>query len=59
MAKLRRVAKLGLGGPAGAGTQGISWIHETDLHRLIERAIVNEAMHGTYVASCAVSGVAG
>src|SRR5262249_44823816 len=30
---------------------GISWIHETDLNRLFERALNNPAMRGAYVAS--------
>lgn len=51
MSKLRLIARLGLGGRVASGTQGLSWIHETDLHRLIERAIVDESMHGVYVAS--------
>jgi uncharacterized protein (TIGR01777 family) len=51
MSKLTLLTKLGLGGRVASGTQGISWIHETDLQRLIERAIVDDAMHGVYVAS--------
>jgi uncharacterized protein len=49
--KLRLLARLGLGGRIGSGTQGISWIHETDLDRLFERALVDPAMHGAYIAS--------
>ncbi len=48
---LRLVAKLGLGGPAGPGTQGMSWLHELDMNRLFERAISLETMQGVYIAS--------
>ena len=48
---LSRLAKLGLGGKIGSGTQGISWIHETDLNRLFERALTDSAMQGAYIAS--------
>lgn len=33
---LRRLCRLGLGGPQGNGRQLFSWIHETDLARMIE-----------------------
>jgi uncharacterized protein len=29
----------------------MSWIHETDLNRLFERALTNERMQGAYIAS--------
>jgi NAD dependent epimerase/dehydratase family enzyme len=29
----------------------MSWIHETDLNRLFERALVDSEMQGTYIAS--------
>jgi len=45
------LARIGLGGRAGDGTQGISWIHETDLNRLFERALSNSSMQGAYIAS--------
>jgi uncharacterized protein len=48
---LRLVAKMGLGGRVGSGRQGISWIHETDLNRLIERGLTEDAMQGAYIAS--------
>ena len=51
LTKLKRIARLGLGGRVGSGTQGISWIHETDLNRLIDRAIANPAMRGVYISS--------
>ena len=45
------LARLGLGGRAGHGRQWMSWLHETDLNRLIEQAISDPSMHGVYVAS--------
>ena len=51
LSTLKLIARLGLGGRVGAGTQGMSWIHETDLNRLVERAIFDEAMKGVYIAS--------
>lgn len=45
------LARFGLGGTIGSGTQGMSWIHEADLNRLFERALGNTEMRGTYVAS--------
>lgn len=51
LSKLAPIAKLGLGGRAGSGTQGMSWIHERDMNRLIERGLTDEAMRGAYVAS--------
>lgn len=51
LARLRMVAKLGLGGKIGSGNQGMSWIHEADMNRLFERALTDQAMHGPYIAS--------
>lgn len=48
---LRRVAKLGLGGRVGSGTQGISWIHERDMCRVFEDALINAARDGVYIAT--------
>ena len=45
------LARLGLGGKVGNGTQGMSWIHETDMNRLFERGLTNSAMQGAYIAS--------
>lgn len=45
------LAKIGLGGKIGSGTQGMSWIHEADLNRLFERGLTDSEMNGTYVAS--------
>lgn len=51
MVKLSMLARLGLGGKAGSGTQGMSWIHERDMNRLFLRAIADESMEGAYIAS--------
>lgn len=51
LARLAPLVRLGLGGTIGSGTQGMSWIHETDLNRLIQRALADPAMHGAYIAS--------
>jgi NAD dependent epimerase/dehydratase family enzyme len=45
------LARLGLGGKVGSGTQGMSWIHEADMNRLFERGLMNPAMQGIYIAS--------
>lgn len=49
---LRRLAPLarwGLGGTVGHGRQGLSWIHEFDMTRLIIRGLADESMRGIYV----------
>jgi uncharacterized protein (TIGR01777 family) len=51
LARLVPLARIGLGGTVGSGTQGMSWIHETDLNRLFERAMLNPEMSGAYIAS--------
>ena len=43
--------RLGLGGTVGSGKQGMSWIHETDMNRLFERALSDGGMSGAYIAS--------
>jgi uncharacterized protein len=48
---LTTLARLGLGGRVGSGQQGLSWIHETDLNRLFERALIEPTMRGAYIAS--------
>lgn len=45
------IARLGLGGRVGKGTQGMSWIHEHDLNKLFANAITNDSMSGIYIAS--------
>lgn len=51
LVKLKRIAKLGLGGKVGKGRQGISWIHEFDLNEIIYQAITNSKYQGVYIAS--------
>jgi len=51
LSKLAPLARCGLGGAVGSGRQGMSWIHEVDLNRLIERGLTDESMIGVYVAS--------
>ncbi len=51
LATLGWLARLGLGGKVGSGSQGMSWIHEDDLNALFGAAVTNEAMDGVYVAS--------
>ena len=51
LARLRFLVRLGLGGRVGAGTQGMSWIHETDMNRLFERGLTDPTMQGAYIVS--------
>ena len=51
MGKLRMLARLGLGGRVASGRQGMSWIHEVDMNRIIEHAISDDRMRGMYIAS--------
>jgi uncharacterized protein (TIGR01777 family) len=51
LARLVLLARLGLGGTIGSGTQGMSWIHEMDMNRLFERALSDRTMQGPYIAS--------
>jgi len=51
MPKLSLIARVGLGGKSGSGTQGMSWIHEHDMDRLFLRAIDDASMRGVYVAT--------
>jgi NAD dependent epimerase/dehydratase family enzyme len=51
LSRLRTVVRLGFGGRIGPGTQGMSWIHELDLNRLIDRALIDSKMEGPYIAS--------
>ena len=49
--RLARLARFGLGGKAGDGKQGFSWIHELDMNQLFVRAIADSTMHGAYIAT--------
>ncbi len=51
LATLAWLARLGLGGRIGRGTQGMSWIHETDMNSLFEHGLLNSSMQGVYIAS--------
>jgi uncharacterized protein (TIGR01777 family) len=51
LARLRALVRFGMGGRVGCGTQGISWIHETDLNRLFECALWDASMQGVYLAT--------
>ena len=51
LSRLSFLARIGLGGPSGNGKQGISWIHEEDMNRIFERAIIDESMRGVYVVT--------
>jgi uncharacterized protein len=49
--RLARLVRWGLGGRVGHGRQGISWIHEHDMNRLLVRAASDAGMKGTYLAT--------
>jgi uncharacterized protein (TIGR01777 family) len=51
LARLQTLVRLGLGGRVGRGTQGMSWIHETDMNRLFERGLTDAGMQGAYIAT--------
>lgn len=51
LATLGLIARLGLGGKVGKGTQGMSWIHEKDLNSLFAEAIADDSMSGVYIVS--------
>jgi uncharacterized protein (TIGR01777 family) len=46
LTRLSWLTRRGLGGKIGSGKQGFTWIHESDLNRLFQRAIVDQSMHG-------------
>ena len=48
---LKRLVRFGLGGKAGNGQQGISWIHESDMNRLIAHALSNQDFEGMVIAT--------
>ncbi|MEM6568046.1 MAG: TIGR01777 family oxidoreductase [Planctomycetota bacterium] len=43
---LRRLARVGLGGTIGDGSMYMSWIHEVDFVRAIDRLLEDDAMEG-------------
>ena len=45
---LRRLTRLGLGGSLAGGRQFVSWIHEWDFCRAIERLIERSDLNGTF-----------
>lgn len=45
--RLFRMARSGLGGQVGDGRQYVSWIHEIDFARTVDRLLEDEAMRGT------------
>ncbi len=49
--RLAKLVRWGLGGKVGQGRQGISWIHEEDMNRLMGRAISDVRMKGAYLAT--------
>ena len=51
LSRLRTITRMGLGGKLGSGKQGMSWIHERDMNRIFERAILDSSMQGAYIAS--------
>ncbi len=51
LSRLLTLVKLGLGGTVASGKQGMSWIHEADMNRLFERALIDSSMIGAYIAS--------
>ncbi len=51
LGRLCTLTRFGLGGRVGSGQQGMSWIHETDMNCIFERAINDDRMQGTYIAS--------
>lgn len=51
LARLCSLVRFGLGGTVGRGTQGMSWVHELDMNRLFERALIDPKMSGVYIAT--------
>ncbi len=48
LARLATPFRLFVGGPAGAGTQPISWIHRNDVVAVVGKALTDAAMQGPY-----------
>lgn len=51
LAKIGWLARRGLGGTVGSGRQGMSWIRESDLNRIVERALQEPTMQAAYIVS--------
>lgn len=51
LSRLSKLTRCGLGGTIAHGQQGMSWIHEEDMSRIVLQAVTNENMHGAYIAS--------
>ncbi len=51
LAKLCQLTKWGLGGTVASGRQGMSWIHQADFNRIVERGITDETVAGVYIVS--------
>lgn len=49
--KLGWLARVGLGGRVGSGTQGMSWIHERDINRFVELGLTDDSTSGVYIVS--------
>ena len=50
LGKMLPVFKIGLGGPIGDGMQWMSWIHRSDLCRIIANSLVDNKMSGVFNA---------
>ncbi len=46
LGKMLPIFRAGFGGPVGTGRQWMSWIHRTDLCRLIEQALIDQSWSG-------------
>ena len=46
LGKMLPIFRAGFGGPLGTGRQWMSWIHRTDLCRLIEQALIDQSWSG-------------
>jgi uncharacterized protein (TIGR01777 family) len=59
LSRLRFLARLGLGGSVGSGRQGMSWLHEQDMNRIVGQALETSPpspsgappMQGVYIVS--------
>jgi hypothetical protein len=51
LGRLAFLSRLGAGGMVGSGSQGMSWLHDHDFCRIVERAIRKYSMRGVYVVS--------